>query len=85
MQQKKKFKNFLPNFLQFFFMCFNIWSYIQKCVANEGEICLGMLAIVVMAEVQNYEKKKTGFVLVFDLFKILSYQPSPCIIRVHRG
>jgi len=27
-----------------------------------------MLAIVVMAEVQNFEKKKTGFVLVLDLF-----------------
>jgi hypothetical protein len=35
-----------------------------------------MLAIVVMAaEVQNFEKKKTGFVLGLDLYKILSYQP----------
>jgi hypothetical protein len=45
-----------------------------------------MLAIVVMAEVQNCEEKKDWLCVVGIgyFLKILSYQPSPCIIsRVH--
>jgi len=53
----------LPNFLLFFLVL--IWSYTKVL-----QICLGMLAIVVMAEVKKFEKKKTGFVLVLeDLYK----------------